>query len=749
MTTYRLLFHTAATEIRLALRNPGFWLFLLFITVFTSAVVLMLNAAGNSSLRSTVEIANNVLFFQFPLIAIVVSPAITRHRSLSREWVWATRLDYPVLLIGQFIGLTVVFFAASLLPIIVMSFWLFQTALYLPALWGFGLLLILPVTFLEICVAFSFACWFRNTVLAVALVTALDVLKRLGILVPVATLLTPLNYTLLTLHLDSVAGLGAEKPILASLLLFYVFLGAGGVMASIWGSSQIPSYGESQPAHKSFVMLGMLVGFAGIFLTFRLYTLPAKQSIVPPPPLSSQIDVWDVEVASHIGSISGAEINLQSEFTLRNMGDTSQNNLLLSLNTGQSPTNVTVNGSSASFKRLGEFIEILLPSPVNPGDAIRIKMAYAGFPLLLREDYSLQLGLRNDSPPSFQNPVQTYLDKNTIYLHRDGNWMAWPLSTRPHLSPDDAITLEIPKHSYVVSSGEIIKETDTYIKYRWRGRLPQILLVTAPYHAVEQSGNVMFLGKYGDKQSLDQAHITLDLVKALDKEMKFEFGQYTAVSLPYAQEMVISNAIIGLPYKDRDVGNISDENARIYDFALSMTRAWLMDRISWPGELTSKGYLRNSEAICEMPDETGRQKCEIITSGEHNLQAPYGRLVNKTSHDPLINAISTVLAWQIAEDVTGSNVLTQREYGKWATRAECDISILSKWDEYQTAGWIMSLHQAFNENDIEKIIQVLIEKYPPGSPPLTENEFLQIAQDYRKGFQPPIPCEKFYIGNKP
>src|SRR4030067_2235951 len=103
MTTYPLLFHTAATEIRLALRNPGFWLFLLFITVFTSAVVLMLNAAGNSSLRSTVEIANNVLFFQFPLIAIVVSPAITRHRSLSREWVWATRLDYPVLLIGQFI----------------------------------------------------------------------------------------------------------------------------------------------------------------------------------------------------------------------------------------------------------------------------------------------------------------------------------------------------------------------------------------------------------------------------------------------------------------------------------------------------------------------------------------------------------------------------------------------------------------------------------------------------------------------
>lgn len=748
MKTYRLLFHTAATEIRLTLRNPGFWLFLFFITVLTG--VVLFDVAGHSSLTSVVEIANNILFFQFPLIAIVVSPAITRHRSLSREWVWATRLDYAALLVGQFIGLTVIFLVSSLLPIIVMSFWLFQTALYLPALWGFGLLLILPVTFLEICAAFSFACWFRNTVLAVALVTALVVLERLGILVPVATLLAPLNYTLLTLHLDSVVGLGAEKPILASLLLFYVFLGAGGVMASIWGSSQISSYGESQPAHKSFVMLGMLVGFAGIFLTFRLYTLPAKQSIVPPPPLSSQIDVWDVEAASHIGSISGAEINLQSEFTLRNMGDTSQNNLLLSLNTGQSPTDVTVDGSSASFKRLGEFIEILLPSPVNPDGAIRIKMAYAGFPLLLREDYSLQLGLRNNSPPSFQNSVQTYLDKNTIYLHRDGNWMAWPLSADFHLSSDDVIILEIPKYPYGVSSGEIIEETDTYIKYRWKGRLPQILLALAPYYAVEQPDNTLFLGQYSDKRSLDHAYIMLDFVKELDKAIKFESDRhYTIVALPYAQETVISDVIIGLPsYKD--AVNISYE-ARIYDLASSVTRAWLKDKISWPGDLTSEGYLRGSETICEMPDENGRQKCEVISNDndQDKLQVPYGRLVNKTSHNPLLNAISVVLSWRLAEDMTGNNSLTEREYEKWLTRAECDISVLSAWDKHQAAGWIVLLRQAFDTNDLEEIIQALIENYPPGSSPVTESEFVKIAQNYKRGFEAPIPCDKFIIGNMP
>ncbi|OIN97675.1 MAG: hypothetical protein AUJ21_00260 [Anaerolineae bacterium CG1_02_58_13] len=743
MMTYRLLFHTAITEIRLTLRNPGFWLFLLFTAVLTSAVCL--STLASSPLVLIIEITNNVLFFQFPLLAIVISPAVTRHRSLSREWVWATRLDYPVLLIGQFIGLTVVFFIASLLPLLMMSFWIMLKditwVINLPALWAFGLIFILPVTFLEMCVAFSFACWFRNTVLVIGLVTALDVLLWLGIFMPDASLLTPLNHTLLTLHLDSVAGLGAEKPILASLLLFYVFLGAGGVMASIGGSSQVPSYGESQPTHKSFVMLGMFVGCAGIFLTFWLYTLSVKQSIVPPPPLSSQIDVWGVESAFHNGSISGAEISLQSEFILRNVSDVSQNILILSLNTGQNLIEATVNEYSVSFKRAGETIEILLPSPAAPNGVINVKISYAGSPILLREDYSLQTGIQNDSPPSFQNPVQTYLDGNVAYLHRDGDWMAWPLSSKPHLSPDEVIILEVPKHFPIAISGEIIEQTDTYIKYQWKEKLPQILLATAPYQTVEQSGNMVFLGRYSDKKSLDNAQTILALAETLDKKINPSFSQrYTAVALPYVQEVVMSNSIIGLPNKD---SYFPDDNSRIYDFAKSVTYAWLIDRISWPGEITSNGYLRGSETICDMPDETGHQKCETISPGKHNLQAPYGRLVNKTSHNPLLNAISAVLAWQLAEEITGSDALTQREYEKWAVLAECDISAFSSPDKYQTAGWIMSFHDALDKSEMVKLIQVLMEKYPIGSPPITEDEFLQIARNYENAIEPPLPCETF------
>jgi len=751
MMTYRLLFHTAVTEIRLTLRNLGFRLFLLFITVLTSAVLL--SAPGSSSLVSVVHVANNVLFFQFPLLAIVISPVITRHHSLSREWVWATRLDYPVLLIGQFIGLTVVFFIASLLPLLMMSFWLIPTILNwttnLSALWTFGLMFILPVTFLEMCAVFSFACWFRNTALVIAVVTALDVLLWLGILTPAASLLTPLNHTLLTLHLDSVAGLGAEKPILVSLLLFYVFLGLGGVIVSIWGSSQIPSYGESRPQHP-FVMVGMFVGFTGIFLTFWLYTLSVKQSIVPPPPLSSQINVWGVEVASHNGSISGAEISLQSEFTLRNTSDVSQNNLMLSLNTGQNFIEATVNEYSVSFKRTGETIEILLPSPLAPNGVLNVKMSYAGSPILLREDYSLQTSIQNDSPLSFQNPVQTYLDRNVAYLHRDGDWMAWPLSSRPHLSPDEVITLEVPNHFPVVSSGEIIEQTDTYIKYQWQGRLPQILLATAPYHTVEQSGNMIFLGRYSDKSSLDQAQVILALVETLESKIKLESDRrYTAVILPYAQEVVISGSIIGLP--DSKARYSPDNNAWIYDLAQSVSRAWLMDRLSWPGEITSNGYLRDSEIVCEQPDETGHQKCKIISLGKYNLQAPNGRLVNKTGHGSLIDAISMLLALQLTEDFTGSDAFTQREYEIWVVRAGCTGAAFSASDNYQRARWIVSLHQIFNESDFDKMILVLTEKYPPGSLPITEDEFLQVAGNYdyiTNIFELPLPCEML-TGNKP
>lgn len=727
--TYQLLFTVAVTEIRLTLRNLGYWLYVLSITALS--LIILLIAPPNGWPDAMVDVANNALFFQFPLLAIVIAPALTRHHRLSREWVWATRLDYPLLLLGQILGLGSIIFISSLLPITVTSIWFLLKdpgfGMHVLALWRFGLTSLIPVTFLEISIVFAFACWLRNVALTIALSTALDLFLWLGILMPVASLLTPLNHTLLTLHLDPVAGLGAEHLLVSRLLAFYVCLGGGLIVSSIWGTAHIPAYGDAQPRNRPYLLGGVLIGLVGLSLTLWGYTAAVKQRTVPPPPSSDQIDVWTVVTSSHSGSIAGAEINLKSELVVCNVSDEPQEVLTLSLNPGQECVEATIDDRPVSCKRTGEFVEVSPPTPVPPDGLLDVEIVYSGSPILLREEYALVNAVRGNNPSSYQNPVRTYLDDNVIYLHRDGNWLVWPLSTPPHISSHDTLTVEVSRDVPLISSGSIADETAEHITYHWSGMIPQLLLVSAPYQVTERSGTTIFWGPYSGRTRLAKAQAAGEILERLARKVESEPGErYRVVMLPYAQEMVVSGSLIGLQASRAQ--DFTDDTASFYSLARDVSRAWLIDRIGWPREVSTAGYFRSAHTICDPPDETGYQECKTVSLGSENPQAPQGRLVEKESRDPLLSALSTVLALRLTEDVTGDEAFVQGTHEQWVLNAECTGTTMMAPEKYQNARWALVIQQLFDEigpEGVAQLLQTLTTAYAPGTSPLTTREFLQ------------------------
>jgi hypothetical protein len=732
--TCSLLFHVALTEMRLTFRNLGYWLYLLSITVLS--VIVVLSAPQNSWLETVVHIANNGLFFQFPLLAIVIAPALTRHRSLSREWIWATCLDYPLLWLGQLLGLVVVFFISSLVPIIVASIGLLlhepTFGMYLPVLWRLALTLLLPVTFLEISIVFALVCWFRNVALTIASVTALDLLLWLGVFMPVASLTTPLNHTLLTLHLDHVAGLGAEQSILSRLLFFYVALGCGLILTSIWGSAQLSVSGESRPRHKFYLLCGMVTGLVCLALAFWGYTASVQLTVAPPPPTSVQHDAWTVEESSHRGSISGVEIDLKSEFVLRNTGNAAQQAIMLSLNTGQRCIAATLDDAAVPCRRDGEFVEILSPAPIPPDGRLGLEIVYSGVPILLREDYALVKGVRGDNPVSYQNPVRTFVDDNVMYLHRDGNWLAWPLTTLPHISSHDAMTLEVARAGSVVSSGQMVEQTASHVTYQWNGKLPQILFISTPFQMIERAGDTITLGYYSGEVNLDKAQAISQLVRMLEQKIGRDSGaHYHVVVLPYAQEVVVSGSLIG--FAEGTAPRSFNTSAGLYGLALDVARAWLIDHITWPKEIGVSGHLRSASTICALPDETGHRECETVSLGGINPQAPDGRLIEKDSQDSLLPALSAALALWLSEDFTGDAAFTQSVYEQWARDAECTDATIFAPEKYQNARWALAIYDLFGEtgsNGVAQMLRTLTQEYTMGSAPLTKREFLQMA-DHR------------------
>lgn len=744
-----VIFSIAKSEARMMLRNLGFWFYLFFVTLIVNLVFIYLR---NNPVRETiVQVVSNILFFQFPLLAIVITPALTRHQHSSREWIWATQIDYPLLLTGQIFGFILLFsFAVVFIPCSVTFAWMvFEKSSFINfvVLWKVYTLLLLPVTFLEISIIVSVTCLVRNSIISITFIIAATILTWLGALMPSASLLTPLNYTLLTLYFDPVAGLGAEKKLIETLAFFYFSIGLLSLFMSVLTNALLFSREQTKPRSKFSLMV--LLGFsAGImFLAYGFYWSESKQRTVPPPPSQIQIDTWKLVSDFHIGSIAdNNQLKLESELTIINASNDHQTDLFLSLNPGLICEKAKVNNEVATCERQGEFVRIPLPILVKPNQKVSVEVFYQGKLVLMREDYSLAYTTRGYSPPSFQNPVYNFLQNEIVYLHRDGDWKVHPLSSSSRIS-GTTITLSVPVSREMVSTGEIIRQNGSHVTYQWVGALPQILLASAPYIKIPTLNDQIFLGVYSDKSDFDKAVLLFTFKKSLDSKFGLiANSQQTAIMLPYVQELIFSDSVIGLPAK---YSNQNDSLNVEYLLARDASLAWLIDHVSWPREINTTGHLRSFETVCEEPDETGYQDCQTISLGKDNLQSPQGRGIYQVAGNDVLYALQTILALDLLNRSDQNEAFVKHEYESWLQKAECNSEVIFPRADIQKARWVVGLSRLFariGEDGTNELLSFLVEKYKLGSPVLTEQEFLQTieslqyTQNYLPEFRTVLSC---------
>jgi hypothetical protein len=158
--------------------------------------------------------------------------------------------------------------------------------------------------------------------------------------------------------------------------------------------------------------------------------------------------------------------------------------------------------------------------------------------------------------------------------------------------------------------------------------------------------------------------------------------------------------------------------------------------------VSTTGYFRSAHTICDPPDETGYQECKTVSLGRENPQTPQGRLVEKESQDPLLSALSTVLALRLTEDVTGDEAFVQRTHEQWVLNAECTGTTMMAPEKYHNARWALVIQQLFDEigpDGVAQLLQTLTTAYAPGTSPLTTREFLQSMDTHGYVLEEPEP----------
>lgn len=752
------------TELRLLVRQLSSWLYLALLGGL--AIIVVISApVHNNWMDTLVRLINNIAFFQFPIMALVVASSIVRNRHRVGEWLWSTRLESPLLILGQTLALVLSLGTSLLIPLTVawalLVFGDVVTPSLLPAFWFYGITLLLPITFLEFGVVFSLSLWLRHPIPVVLVTAGLDALLWLGILMPTATLLTPLNHTLMTLRLDPVAGFGAERLLIFSLLLLYTILPIALLALSTWGLSLIDRRSGWRPGHGWRLGMTMVVGLVATLFAFGFYRSAVRSRTVPSP-VVDQVDTWLVTATSCNALVVDFSIRVDARLTLRNASDLAQPGIVLALNPGLQVSQASINNRPVNVQREGEAIRLTgLGSPIDSGETVEVLLIYSGSPYLLREDYSLVSSIAGQNPTAFSRPVRTYLDSRVILLQRDGDWRPWPFVAGPHASVQgDEVKLTVYGKLPIISSSEVVEQRQSETIYRWSGQLPQFLLASAPYRIDRQANGTIFVAPLSDRRDAMHASMLLALRRALANWLEggSSVDSYQAAILPYVANVILGGSVVGLPAMGQAwrVSNAEDVHENAYPakrgLATALSQAWLVEQIAWPaGRLSTEGQLRSFIMECDEPDETGQQRCVTRSLGGVNLQAPAGRLVEEGDTPVLLHALGVVIGQYITLQVTGNQEAVNEERQLWSTVAMPKSTYsAAKASEALALQGLMSRHNPDDKSDelahlvlelnalyddlgdsgFAQFVQELITRYPVGSVSLTEDVFWQVAGHY-------------------
>ncbi len=792
----RLFIDVTVTQAILFARRPAFVIYAVLMLVLTGAVIFTDNLSGGSG-ALVVRVSNNILFFQLPLLALLISPLVVQNKGPRKDWLWTTPLELSLLVLSQFVGVGVVLCVTlALTGFLALAF--LTIAGTVPAgnvvsLYGYYLLLLLPVTLAAAGAVIAMALLARNTYVVTAAVAAVSALTWLGLFMPTATLLTPLNFTLLTVDLNPVAGLGAERPLLFSFLLFYLGCIPLMLILAMAGHTRLDRRSGWSPKWRR--------GFAGLALlavvaaggTWQYYSVNAGQHRVPPP-AAEQTDVWEVVNVEQSVILNGRILVASTKMSLKNIAGATHDSAELSLNPGLLVTEATVDGESVSSQRAGELIRLEdLPSPVPANEGIVLELRYTGIPVLLREDYTPATSITGNDPVSFRKEGVSFVSERALQWMRDSDWFAWPLSSGPHVA-GNAHKLRISFNNWdgpVLTSGAVIAQDSGVDIYTW-DKPPQFLVARGVYRHDSSAEGGTWVGKLSTGQTTITARKLLRLRRALGEWLEpSPSAAYQAVELPYVQGIVTGGSLLGFPNKIESRFSFSSTSVTVSDsssgappevttvhtpaaasalnLAVEVGRAWLSDEVLWPrNELTRSGNLRSYSVTCDLPDDTGNQECVRESLGGVNPQAPDGRWGEESESQsdvaPLLQAFAVVVAHELVLTVTGEQTFVEEELSKWNGIALPDLESLGNTSSFmpefllpeqlpigtwsirrncQLAHFVIALNgfkSQLGRDALADLIAALAQAHPPGGDPITEEAMRRFLQD-SFGYELP-PSEK-------
>lgn len=788
----KLFIDLTVIQVILFTRRLAFVIYAVLMLVLAGAVIFTDNLSGGTG-ALVVRVSNNILFFQLPLLALLISPLIVQNKGPRKDWLWTTSLELPLLVLSQFVGVALVlcvtlaligFLALALLVIVgtvpvgnVMS------------LYGYYLLSLLPVTLAAAGMVIALTLLARNTYVVTAAVAATSALTWLGLLMPTATLLTPLNFTLLTLDLNPVVGLGAERPLLLSFLLFYLGCTPLMLVLSTIGHTRLDRRtGWSPKWQRGFAGLALLAVVAAGG-TWQYYSVNAAQRLVPPP-AAEQVDVWEVVNVEHSVILNGRILVASTEMSLKNKTGAMHDSVELSLNPGLLVTDATVDGKSVSSQRAGELIRLEnLLSSAQANEGIVLELRYTGIPVLLREDYTPATSITEYDPASFRKEHVSFVSERALQWMRDSDWLAWPLSSGPHVA-GNAHKLRISfnnRDGPVLTSGAVIAQESGVDIYIW-DKPPQFLVAQGVYRHDSSAEGETWVGKLSTGQTTTTARKLLWLRRALGEWLEpSPPAAYQAVELPYVQGIAMGGSLLGFPneiessfsYSSTSV-IVSDsssgtppevktvhtpETASVLNLAVEVGRAWLSDEILWPrNELTRSGNLRSLGVTCDLPDDTGNQECVRESLGGVNPQAPDGRWSEESEAQsdvaPLLQAFAVVVAHELVLTVAEEQAFVEEELSKWNGIALPDlesrgntsafmppillpeqlpVGAWTKRRNCQLAHFVVLLNEFKSQRGrdaLAELMAALAQAHPLGGDPITEEAVRRTLQD-TVGFELP------------
>ncbi len=764
----RLFIDLTVIQVILFTRRLAFVIYAVLTLALAGGVALTDSLSGGTG-ALVVRVSNNILFFQLPLLALLISPLIVQNQGPRKDWLWTTSLELPLLALSQFVGVALVLCVTLALNGFLVHALLVVVGT-IPAggvvpLLGYYLLLLLPVTLAAASVVIALALLARNTYVVTAVVAATSALTWLGLLMPTATLLTPLNFTLLTLDLNPVVGLGAERPLLLSFLLFYLGCIPLLLLLATAGHTRLDRRTGWPPKRRR--------GFAGFALlalvaaggSWQLYSVAAAQRLVPPP-AAEQIDVWEVVDAEQRATLEQKTLQIHTKMRLRNRSDEAQAVVELALNPGLHVINASVAGKTVPSRRIGELIRLgPLSTIVAAGEEIELELLYTGVPILLREDYQLASTITEDDPISFQQSYVSFVDDHALQWTRDSDWLAWPRTPGPHVAREShslQISLDNSEGPFL-SSSEISEQTGDAIIYDWKNP-PQLLVVGGTYrHDVIVEGGT-WTGKLSGERTIATAEKLLRLRHALGEWLEdLPHGSYQAVELPYIprKHLALGGLILGFPnHIDKQTGW---HPVSVLELALPVSRSWLSNQIHWPeSRLSQAGILRSYQVTCGPPDKNRDEwdqewECTRGSLGGVNPQAPQGRWIEEVDWQyevtPLLQAFAVVTAQELALSLQGDRAHIEQEQSKWENMlsyyqegrfsadplsppgispAHRPVGAFRTRNGCQLAHFIVALNgftTQFGRDTLAELLAVLAQRHPLGGDPLTEEAVQQILQD--------------------